>query len=108
MIGGERAVKEELAIVEVWESVVALATVEGQVIEVARVNSAAVAGSVEAVPEAVAAPFKASIAAAARHGARARAAAPAGEALAAAVVLEEVVEGGEVEEAAGDGADKEQ
>ena len=43
-----------------------------------------------------------------------RAAAPAGEALAAVVVLEEVevleevVEGGEVEEAAGDGADKEQ
>jgi hypothetical protein len=67
VIGGERAVKEELAIVEVWESVVALATVEGQVIEVARVNSAAVAGPVEAVPEAGAAPAAAALVVVAGH-----------------------------------------
>jgi len=56
------ATKEELAIVEVWEIAVVLATVEGQVIEVARVNSVATAGSVEAVPETGAAPLRASIA----------------------------------------------
>jgi hypothetical protein len=100
VIGAERAVKEELAIVEVWEIAVALATVEGQVIEVARVNSAAAAGPVEAMPEAEAVPLKASIAAGVPPEAPASVAAP----VAAALV---VVEGHEVEGAAEDGAGKE-
>jgi hypothetical protein len=80
VIGGERAVKEELAIAEVP---VALAIVEGRVIEVARVKSPAVAGPVEAAAEAGPAPLKASIAVVAQRVAPASAAAPAGEALAA-------------------------
>ena len=73
----------------------ALAIVEGRVIEVARVKSPAVAGPVEGAPEAVVglieaareaapAPLKASIAVVAQRVAPATAAAPAGEALAAA------------------------
>jgi len=91
-IAGERALKEELAIVEVP---VALAIVEGRVIEVARVRSpavaapvegtpAAVVGPVEAAAEAGPAPLKASIAVVAQRVAPASAEAPAGEALAAA------------------------
>jgi hypothetical protein len=96
VIGEERAAKKELAIVEVWESGVALATVEGQVIEVTRVNSAAVVEPVEAAPEAGAAPLKASIAVVAQPVAPASAAVPA----AAALV---VVAGHEVEAAGGEG-----
>ena len=107
VIGVERAVKEELATAELWEIAVALATVEGQVIEVARVNSAAVAGPVEAMPEAEAAPLKASIAAGVPPEAPASVAAPVAAAL---VVVEELLEvvvaGHEVEGAAEDGAGK--
>ena len=80
-IEAERAVKEELAIAEVP---VALAIVEGRVIEVARVKSPAVAGPVEAAAEAGPAPLKASTAVVAQRVAPASAEAPAGEALAAA------------------------
>jgi hypothetical protein len=80
-IAAERAVKEELAIAEVP---VALAIVEGRVIEVARVKSPAVAGPVEAAAEVGPAPLKASIAVVAQRVAPASAEAPAGEALAAA------------------------
>ena len=73
----------------------ALAIVEGRVIEVARVKSPAVAGPVEGTPAAVVgpvegeaeagpAPLKASIAVVAQRVAPASAEAPAGEALAAA------------------------
>ena len=109
MIAGERAVKEELAIA------VALATVERQVIAVVRVNSPAVAGTVEgppevvaglieAAPEAVPAPLKASIAVVAQRAVPASAAAPAGPALA---VVEEDGLGAVVPEvaAAEDGED---
>jgi hypothetical protein len=93
VIGGARAVKEELAIAE------ALATVEGQVIEVARVNSAAVAGPVEAVPEAEAARLKASIVAGVPSEAPASVAAPVAAALVVVELLEAVVAGHEVEAA---------
>ena len=93
MIAEERAVKQELAIVEVWESVVTLATVERQVIEVARVNSAAMAGPVEAVPEAGAAPLKASIAVGVPREAPASAAARVEGVLVVAADPVEVVEG---------------
>jgi hypothetical protein len=79
-IEAERAVKEELAIAEVP---VALAIVEGRVIEVARVKSPAVAGPVEAAAEAGPAPLKASTAVVAQRVAPASVEAPAGEALAA-------------------------
>jgi hypothetical protein len=84
VIGGERAVKEELVIAEVPEIAVAPATVERQVIEVVAVKSPAVAGPVEAAAEAGPAPLKASIAVVAQRVAPASAEAPAGEALAAA------------------------
>jgi hypothetical protein len=77
VIGGERAVKEELAIA------VAPAIVEGRVIEVVAVKSPAVVGPIEAAPEAGPAPLKASIVAVAQRAARASEAAPAGQALAA-------------------------
>jgi hypothetical protein len=80
VIAAERAVKEELAIAEVP---VALAIVEGRVIEVVAVKSPAVAGPAEAAPEAGPARLKASIAVVVQRAARASAAAPVGEVLAA-------------------------
>ena len=117
MIGGERAVKEELAIAEVPEIAVALATVERQVIAVARVNSPAVArtvegppevvaGLIEAAPQAVPAPLKASIAVVARHAAPASAVVPAGQALAGVEVPEAEAAVHEAGEAAEDDEDR--
>ena len=73
-------------------------------IAVARVNSVAVAGPVEAAPEAEAVPFKGSIAVGVPPEAPASVAARAGEAVVAAEVEEVVVE---VEEAVVDAAGKE-
>ena len=92
----ESEIAGALAIAEVWEIAVALATAEGQVIGAARVNSAA--------REIAAVLSKASIAEVAQRVAPASVAAPAGEASAAAVLLEaaaEVVVEEGVAEAAG-------
>jgi len=94
VIGGERAVKEELAIVE------------GRVIEVVAVRSPAVAGPAEAAAEAGPAPLKASIAVVARHAAPASAVVPAGQALAGVEVPEAEAAVHEAGEAAEDDEDR--